>query len=404
MVLTENRPFTHSGSDEAERRVKCVVNEVAEIVGQIIPPQYVLALVLIGGYGRGEGGVRTNAGRQVPNNNLDFLLIGRNQCRRQFSGWQQLADRRLERLQHNYDIGIDLSIISGRTLRRAPCRIMWYDMKGGHRTILGDAEFVPSLNRFRLDRIPAWDVHNLIVNRGTLLLINDCLPDLKDDESLQRIRLRHRAKAVIGYGDALLFCHGQYHWSYARKQKRMQSLEMIPSSFRQLYAEASDFRFHPDKIAGNLLSSGRTVRQLCEVAHRKFESHRLKQTLDSWEPYLETALRNGWREDAGSITGWLRNFRNMIRNRADESLGHDWKSNLGQRLIAPQRMLGLLSPAVLYQDCPPLLRQTAATWLGTESTERTCLTNAYLRHWGQVVDRNFFRAWRRVNISYAPTE
>ena len=398
MIHALDKSFTHGGSAEAECQIRNIIHDVATTVQSTIPQQQMHSLVLIGGYGRGEGGVRERFGQQVPNNNLDFLLIGRDGSRRHFPAWQYQVDQCLEKLQRRHDVGIDFSVMSGRQLQRATCRVMWYDMRGGHRTVLGDPTFVQSLKQFRVDRIPTWDVHNLLVNRATLLLINDCMPDHPKDELLDHCRLRHRAKAVIGYGDALLFSHGQYHWSYAKKRNRMLELEPIPAEFRRLYAEASSFRFFPDQQPGKLLGCRTTVRRLCEQAHLTFESFRLKRSITDWNGYLELALRNGWREDLDSTKGCLRGLRNLMRG-SHVAMGQTGISRMGQRLLAAQRLLGLVSPAVLYDSCPHDFRSRAANWLSADSWDGRDLRKSFLRCWGQVVDRNFGRALSRLGVS-----
>jgi hypothetical protein len=88
-----------------------------------------------------------------------------------------------------------------------------------------------------------------MVNCGTLLLINDLL--LEDEvSSLERRRtiIRHVMKGIIGYGDALFYVLGAYHWSYQERQRRMRKQVSVPESFRHLYDEAMEFRFQPSYV------------------------------------------------------------------------------------------------------------------------------------------------------------
>jgi hypothetical protein len=399
MIQTLQKQYTLSGSSDLEARIHSIVLDVAGVVRKYVPANDYHALVLIGGYGRGEGGVRVEDGTELPNNNLDFLLITRSIKSQAAQSYQQQVDQELDLLQRRHKVGIDFSVISGDTLRRSPSRIMWYDMRGGHRTVLGDSGYVPALDHFRIDRIPSWDVHNLLVNRGTLLVINECLPSADDSDDLQRLRTRHSVKAIIGYGDALLFARGQYHWSYAEKQRRMRTLPNIAPAFRQLYDRAADFRFRPtaEAVPGFLRFPAAVLEQ-CENAHRAFESDRLKVAIPDWNEYLEIALRAGVWEDANSSLGLARSLRNGLRNRT-APVGSGRVARFGQRILSGQRLLGLLFPAVMYESCSTAFRGKAAAVLRADGTTTSDLRKAYLRGWGQMVDRNFFRFLSRYHIS-----
>jgi hypothetical protein len=404
MILPKREKFTHSGSSEVERQIRIIVGEVADVVSHTLLSENFHALVLIGGYGRGEGGVRCDEGYEAPNNNLDFLLITNHLNPVLENRWQHMIDQKLESIQQRYQIGIDLSMISGTALHRSPSRIMWYDMRGGHKTILGNADFVNSMKHFQIDRIPVWDAHNLLVNRGTLLVINDCLPTDDNTVETQRLKIRHQVKAVIGYGDAILYSYGLYHWSYAEKQRRMRSLSQVSSSFRELYDQAMEYRFRPrNDTLQEMLASTEFVRQQCESVHLDFESRRLGIRLTNWNNYLELALRAGSREDTKSFLGLLRSLRTISRNRS-QSLGQSVGARIGQRLLTTQRELGLVFPAVMYPDCSAEFRAKTAQLLNVSHSHPDQLRVAFLRNWGDQIDRNFDRFLDRCNISLAPME
>lgn len=409
MRLLHGERFTHYFSPEADSLIREAVEAVARLVTSLVPRSHYHALVLIGGYGRGEGGVRRVDEGERPNNNLDFLLISRNANSQRISAWQQAIDAGLEAIQSQHGIAIDFSVIQGEVLSRSACRIMWYDMRWGHKTVLGDPEFVPSLERFRIERVPSWDVHNLLVNRGTLLVINDCLPTLGDCDELRRVRSRHAIKAVIGYGDALLYAHGQYHWSYAEKQRRMQRLEHAPEAFRRMYHDAAEHRFLPAEQLPASLSDHGDLREMCEQVHLVCESKRLNHPGLTWTHYLETALQASLWEDP-SLRGWAKTIHNAWGNRrmtversADRAAapmaGLNRVARWGLRTLSTQRLLGLLFPAVAYDDVPASLRESAAALLGARSAERPSLQRAYLRTWSDAVDRNFDRFLKRLGIS-----
>ena len=71
--MSTNR-YTLDGGPQVESRIEDLVRAVAAEVENRVSSASYRALLLIGGYGRGEGGVEVRDGAEHPHNNLDFLL------------------------------------------------------------------------------------------------------------------------------------------------------------------------------------------------------------------------------------------------------------------------------------------------------------------------------------------
>ena len=283
--------FTHKGGPAVERILQELVTRAGALIALRFAPGELRTLALIGGYGRGEGGVDRAGGEERPHNNLDFMLVVRQTPP---EGLKAELDRALEPLRIEYGVGIDLGLVTLQSLHRAPCRVMWYDVRHGHKTVLGDAALLPSLERFRVESILPEDVRDLLINRGTLLVINELLLARRAlDEDARRALVRHTVKAIIGYGDALLFFRGAYHWSYVEKRRRMAARTDVPEAFRRLYEEASAFRFEPDYagFAGRDLGAwmAETRAQLAAV-HLACEAARLGVPRLDWSDYPRRGL------------------------------------------------------------------------------------------------------------------
>lgn len=356
---------------------------------------------MLGGYGRGEGGVEVVNGRGRPHNNVDLLLVTHG-----LSGSSQAKLRHeiqlsLVPLVKKYDIEIDLSIVSALKLRYAPVRLIWYDMRFGHKTIWGDSTFVPSLTRFRIDRIPAWDVRNLLVNRGTLLVVNDYLLGAGTlDESTHKLIVKHAMKAIIGYGDALLFFLGGYHWSYVERQRRMRLRTDIAPEFRRLYDEAADFRFQPDYgpyMARDLSRWMVELRGALMPLHLLCESKRLRVSDLDWNRYPEMALRHAIFDESFSAASWIRKGRGLLE--AKRPVKASFAARLGYRASGVRDLLAVVFPVVAYDLGARELRDLAVAALGASSRDIVDLRRAYLRAWGDVGDANFSSVLRKWSLS-----
>ena len=395
--------FTVRGGEEVERLMSALSDEIAEVAGRVLAPGSFKALVMIGGYGRGEGGVDSRGGAERPHNNVDLLLVTAGGASPE--RWRAALQSALEPLGRRHGIGLDVGAIAERALRWAACRVIWYDMRFGHKTIAGDPGFVPSLGRFTADRILPSDARDLLVNRGTLLLLNDALLAAGRTPERDKAVLRHAAKAVIGYGDALLFFLGEYHWSYQEKRRRLLGRHDVPPAFQVLYDRAAEYRLEP---AGSLFGRQdaaawtESVRPLLAEVHLACERARLARPQLAWAGYPEAALRRAALDAASSPRALARGLAGRGATMPTPA-GLSPLAALGWRLASPRERLALVFPAVAYALPDAALGSLRAT-LGPAVDGPAAAREAYLRTWGAVADTNFGAALERLGLSLDETE
>ncbi len=385
--------FSVRGSPAFEERMTALLREIASKANDVLAPPACRAMVLLGGYGRGEGGVMVTDNEEHPHNNLDFLVITRSLSRKQQQALKTRLKNVLFPLTREQHIEFDFSLVDETRLRRSPSLVMWYDMRFGHKTIWGDADLVPSLKQFAVARIPAWDVLNLLVNRGTLLLINEQLmasrPMSPEDREMI---VKHAMKAIIGYGDAHLFFEGKYHWSYVEKQKRMRASAAAPEAMRHLYDMAIEFRFQPDVApysTADLRAWMAELRQVLEPIHLACERKRLGRSDLTWHAYPEAAFRNALHADMRSLRAWAKKAVNCLRTPGAWSDASGIGPRLGYRVLGKRGILPILFPAVAYAPDDKHYREFTARFLHAENTARDELRRAYLHAWGNIVEPNF---------------
>lgn len=399
--MAHGQRYTARGGDAVEARVGAILERASGALDAALPSSSYRSLLLIGGYGRGEGGVEMVAGEEHPHNNLDLLLVAREHDPVGHRALRVQAESVLEPVARECGIGLDLGIVSERTLLRSRCLVMWHDMRFGHRCLLGDASFAPSLSRFTPEAIDPTDVRSLLVNRGTLLVINDLLLEGGDRSTgIRRTVVKHAMKAVIGYGDALLFAAGRYHWSYAEKQARMRDLQLASADFRALYDQAVEFRFQPDYApfaSIDLEAWNAVVRAAVQPAHLAFEAARIGAPVQ-WDGYLEAALRGALTEGGWRPAAIARRLRNAVRaSRTSAGLG--WLASAGIRCAGPHGVLPAVFPTVAYNLPGQRSRAHAANLLGAPTSDAPALRRAYLEQWGAHGDVNFRLALARLGVS-----
>ncbi len=398
--------YTLGGGSAVEALLAQIIADVRIALEPLLPKGRWTSLLLIGGYGRGEGGVETlSDGTQRPHNNLDFLLITRSLSSHEAGALKTQLDSALATLAAKHHLGLDLGMIDEAKLRRSPSLVMWYDARFGHKTILGDAQLMPSLTQFSLERVPFWDIRNLLVNRGTLLLINDMLIErglTTEDE--RRTVVKHAVKAIIGYGDALLFAHDQYDWSYAEKRRRMQQSSKVPERFKAIYEEAIAFRFQPDysRFAHRDLKLWQAdlLGQLRQV-HLTVERLRLGLPALTWEGYTEAALAANLRTPSQSR---LRQGIRLLKSggiSTPPSL--PFPASLGMRLGGAPEVMAATFPTTAYFLSEFRERSLARALLVSADLTSPALRRAYLRTWRNYGDINFATVVQKLGLNLEET-
>lgn len=406
--------FTARGGRAVEEQITQTMREVRTQLKRALEYGSYRAVLLIGGYGRGEGGVDRSRvdhsrvdrsvvgpgqgeGKERPHNNFDILII----AERTPQDLKERAERALNGIDSG-QVAFDVGVIARRQLEASPALVMWYDMRHGHKHLLGDSTYVPSLSQFRLENVPAWDVRNLLVNRGSLLIINERLLERESpSERDQRTVIKHGIKAVIGYGDALLYFHDRYDWSYREKQKRMQANDRVSEPFRALYDEAMEFRFEPDYdayLARDLVDWNRNLRQQLADVHLRCEGLRLGVPDLTWKDYPRVAFMQRLTEDPTSLRAVAKKAIALRQPQGVAAITGQ-RAKLGYMVSRPRERLPIIFPAAAYEEMPTELVSAAKATLRTQESSPSALQRAYLKAWGQHVDSNFESVLRALHIA-----
>ena len=214
------------------------------------------------------------------------------------------------------DITIDISINEKFKIKHAETKLIYYDMKFGHRIAYGDDKWLRDLHRINPKNIPVFDMRELILNRGMLLLLNEQILKKKNlSLSDKKIIIRHIVKAVIGFGDGLLFAHGRYHWSYKRKSQLMIQIEALYPGYSKIYQEAISFRFNPNYekyLNRDLKIFNQYIIKKSEGAHLAFERLIQKKSHVQWETFLKSMLVNPFFNEKITVLNFLKTIKNTL--------------------------------------------------------------------------------------------
>jgi hypothetical protein len=246
-----NKRFTIDGSQRLEQHLSDVCSRVAEGVHSVIPPKALDGVVLGGGYGRGEGGVLRENGRDLPYNDLEFYVFVRGsslfQERRLRAPLHDLA----EKLAPDAGLDVEFKVLSTAKLRRSPPSMFFYDLVSGHRCVVGgEGLFAGCDKHHRAADIPLSEATRLLMNRCSgLLFVRERLERDVFGTEESDFAGRNLAKARLAFGDIVLVAHGLYHWSCLERHRLLQSMRTDDAPemdrIRQVHAAGVEFKLHP---------------------------------------------------------------------------------------------------------------------------------------------------------------
>lgn len=299
--------FTLDGGAELEQHLARTCDRIAAGIRGLIPKRKLQAILLGGGYGRGEGGVlRTEAGAR-PYNDLEFYV-----CLR---GNRHLNERRFKRALHvlgeilapQAGLEVEFKITSLRELTKSRVSMFSYDLVMGHRWLHGDDRLLAGCGHHRdAEQIPLAEATRLLMNRCSgLLFAFERLQQSDFTAADSDFIRRNIAKTELALGDALLVARHAYHWSVHERHRRLAELDRTDAmpwldDVRQHHAAAVEFKLHPlrsTESPATLRAAHAVVSDLARKVWLWLEQQRMCARFETPRAYAESAL-NKFRESS----------------------------------------------------------------------------------------------------------
>jgi hypothetical protein len=379
-VLQTSR-YTPDGDATVESRISHDQQLIAAAVTDLVPAAHFRALVVIGGYARGEGGFRFVDGQPEPYNDYDYFVVvgGMSQ-----SAVQALKPQLLElghALTKQVGVEVDLAVLKAENLPGAEYSLMNAEMLWGHRVVAGDPDILASMPRMPFTGLGLAEFTRLMLNRGSLLLMNRraLVTGASAGASEREQFMKYLFKAVLACGDARLAAAGLYHPAYAEKWQRLQQLQWAgQAQFLPQYEMALEAKFHPayDQFGtANLEECLQQVTQLWLETLAHLESTRLGVHAGSWSEYASPSVSKG--QSSPGLRGLVRNVGVTLRDYGLREI----LTNLRWSLRYPRERLISSLPGLLGE--PGLVHDhQLATALGlARGGGWHELTRSYLEQW-----------------------
>lgn len=305
-----------------------------------------LALILGGGYGRGEGGVIRDAGGEYPYNDIDFTVLVKRKAPDIAAALHAISLPFIQRLRIEIDFSRPLSVAD---IRDWPHWMMWHDLLNGHQVLYGPADILLAHAPARVRApLPLIEGTRLLLNRGAGLLwalrVAVAAEDAPDADFIRR----NYYKCLLALGDALLVAAGRYTTRYTGRDVLLAEVlagraDAASWDLLALYQNALRFKFSPDAMPSTQPSV--TTLQDCAVLWGKiWLAIEQQRSGMAWRSLADYCQWHGVREPAEH--GGMKCLRNLALN------------------ARRGRLSGLYPREALYRSVPLLLQTpvTAAQW------------------------------------------
>ena len=207
--------YTGIPSDDVTRLLDAALPAIAADIEQLKIPG-IAAVVLGGGYGRGEGGVLHTPEGDRPYNDLDFFVFSRNAGRRDAARIAAALRPVSEKWEKKLQVAIDFGPVKNLdALAAVADTLMFQELLRGWRPVWGQPELARYLPAREPAQLPFTEAARLLLNRGMGLLFAG--NELKRPEPDPGFVCRNLNKAYLGAGDAMLIAAGAYHWRGAER-------------------------------------------------------------------------------------------------------------------------------------------------------------------------------------------
>jgi predicted nucleotidyltransferase len=267
-----------------QQELEFIVLRLLELLGDEI-----ISILLVGGFGRGEGGVVSEDYSWRPVNDYDLLLVVRNLKQVQATYGTELK-KYLKQLEKNVSVKqIDVALVNEFMLAIPGWSVVRYENRWGNQELYATRSVriraVPA--RF----LPLREATTYYRTRAAGLLIAILLLEGEGNFSTrERYELAYLEinKAFLAIGDAFLLQNRQYHYSYRERRKRVNKLVEIPEMTRVKYEGAAVQKLFPDfrKLEQNrLMSMWNEATRLFLSSFLCFESIRKGRTFKNLSDY-----------------------------------------------------------------------------------------------------------------------
>jgi hypothetical protein len=322
--------YTVLEDPNADKAVQEILDLVVKRILETVGGRRVKAIVLVGGFGRGEGGVYLDGDSYRLVNDVDMMVFlngytGIRPLRRIDESLERLGEELLPECPGLKQL--DISVARPLALRLAPNLVSHYEVKWGHRVLYGGVDLLRMMPKLEGKNLSTFDGTIYFFNRGSGLLISalsyfkGCLHERKFRENFD-LEIQ---KACLAMGDAYLLYARKYDVSYRKRLENFQELVKLNNNeiprpllhrVSELYCTAVQRKLRPAfswRGAELMMREWLEVRDVFSEFFLWYEGNRLHSKLTDWVSYSNYVSNHGFGEPFFiGFRWWLGEMRSRL--------------------------------------------------------------------------------------------
>jgi hypothetical protein len=263
------------------------------------------AIILAGGYGRGEGAVEFVKGKPRLLNDLDMYLISEKQLSDSFleelgqrcskkigKGGQEYPENYEAEFDFDTFFNVDLRALTLKRLKHLPPIVRYYEMKNGTALLYGEdvRKMIPEIKE---EDLPFSEGLRFLSNRMMNMFLSMNEEYLKEKPSKDQVGIinYYICKAYLACSDALLLSLGKFAPSYSGRADIFR--KVYKNIFPELYKKfpnlsqkvdyAIDYKLNPDIKKMNYKKEWFEAREIITEVFRYILLKEMNQKEISWE-------------------------------------------------------------------------------------------------------------------------
>lgn len=239
--------YTGIPSADITRLLDTALSAIAADIERLKLPG-IAAVVLGGGYGRGEGGVRHTPEGDRLYNDLDIFVFSRNAGRRDAARIAAALRPISEKWEKTLQVSMDFGPVKELdALASVANTLMFQELLRGWRPVWGQTDLARHIPAQEAAALPFTEAARLLLNRGMGLLFagNELKRPAPDPDFV----CRNLNKTYLAGGDALLLAAGEYRWRGAERVtafRRLAETTGLGAAAADRYEQAYRWKLEPD--------------------------------------------------------------------------------------------------------------------------------------------------------------
>ncbi len=232
--------FTVHNQKEINQKIETDLAQIKKII--LKSDDDIVSIILVGGFGRGEGSVILKNNKIQIVNDYDIVIITKKALPTEQI--KILSERIIKELSIRL---VDLIPYRISDLSSLPLTIFNYDLKYASHIFFGDKNILNLLPEYESELIPLSEGKNLLINRLICLTESFSKKFVKKRLSKKQFLflVNQCSKAVLAVSDSLLLLRKKYHPSYQVRAKMFNKEYGKMKKLNSLVSEATEFKLMP---------------------------------------------------------------------------------------------------------------------------------------------------------------